>query len=111
MAGKFEVYKDKKGETRFRLKSSNGQIILASEGYKTKASAMNGVASVQKNATKEARFLKKKTPTGFRFNVTATNGQVIGTSETYKTEKARDAGIASTMKNAPGAKVVDLTAA
>lgn len=50
MPGKFEVYTDKAGEFRFRLKASNGQAILASEGYKTKASCLNGVESVQKNA-------------------------------------------------------------
>ena len=42
MAGKFEIYKDKKGEFRFRLKAGNGQIILASEGYKAKTSCKNG---------------------------------------------------------------------
>ena len=41
MAGKFELFTDKAGETRFRLKAGNGQIILASEGYKRKASALN----------------------------------------------------------------------
>ncbi|QIM22037.1 YegP family protein [Phycicoccus sp. HDW14] len=50
MAGKFEVYKDAGGKFRFRLKASNGQIIASGEAYETKASAMNGVASVQKNA-------------------------------------------------------------
>lgn len=50
MTGKFEIYKDAGGEFRFRLKASNGQNILASEGYKTKASAKNGIASVMKNA-------------------------------------------------------------
>lgn len=47
---KFEVYTDKKGEFRFRLKATNGEIIATSEGYKSKASCMNGIASVQKNA-------------------------------------------------------------
>ena len=47
---KFEVYKDKAGEFRFRLKAGNGEIILASEGYKAKASCLNGIASVGKNA-------------------------------------------------------------
>ncbi len=50
MAGKFEVYKDKAGKFRFRLKASNGQVIATGEAYETKASAMKGVASVQKNA-------------------------------------------------------------
>ncbi|MDR0435374.1 MAG: YegP family protein [Propionibacteriaceae bacterium] len=47
---KFEVYSDKGGQFRFRLKASNGEIILASEAYKVKASALAGVESVRKNA-------------------------------------------------------------
>lgn len=53
---KFEIYKDKKGEFRFRLKAKNGQNILASEGYKIKASAKNGIASVVKNAASETEM-------------------------------------------------------
>lgn len=47
---KFEVYADKKGEFRFRLKARNGEPVLSSEGYKAKASCMNGIESVKKNA-------------------------------------------------------------
>jgi uncharacterized protein YegP (UPF0339 family) len=47
---KFELYTDKAGEFRFRLKATNGEIIAVSEGYKTMASCQNGVASVKKNA-------------------------------------------------------------
>lgn len=47
---KFEVYVDKAGEFRFRLKARNGEIIAVSEGYKAKASCMNGIESVRKNA-------------------------------------------------------------
>lgn len=47
---KFEVYTDKGGEFRFRLKARNGEVIAASEGYKAKASCLNGVESVRKNA-------------------------------------------------------------
>ena len=47
---KFEVYVDKAGEFRFRLKARNGEIIAVSEGYKAKASALNGIESVGKNA-------------------------------------------------------------
>ena len=46
----FEVYTDKGGEFRFRLKARNGEVIAASEGYKAKASCLNGVESVRKNA-------------------------------------------------------------
>lgn len=47
---KFEVYADKAGQFRFRLKAKNGEIIATSENYKTKASCMNGIESVRKNA-------------------------------------------------------------
>lgn len=47
---KFEIYTDKAGEFRFRLKATNGQVIAVSEGYTTMASCKNGVESVQKNA-------------------------------------------------------------
>ena len=47
---KFEVYTDKGGEFRFRLKATNGQIIAVSEGYKAIASCFNGIESVRKNA-------------------------------------------------------------
>lgn len=47
---KFELYEDKAGQFRFRLKARNGQIIAVSEGYKTKAACENGIESVRKNA-------------------------------------------------------------
>lgn len=111
MAGKFELYKDKAGEFRFRLKAGNGETILASEGYKQKSSATNGIESVRKNSQIDARFERKTTSSGKpMFNLKASNGQVIGTSETYSSESARDNGIASVAKNAPDAKVDDQTA-
>ena len=110
MPGKFEVYKDKAGEFRFRLKAGNGQIILASEGYKQKAGAMNGIKSVKKNAPSDTNFERKETKSGAqRFNLLAANKQVIGTSESYKSNAARENGIASVKKNAPDAAIDDLT--
>lgn len=55
---KFEVYTDKAGEFRFRLKASNGQIIAVGEGYKAKAGCLNGIASIVKNAP-EAEIVKE----------------------------------------------------
>ncbi|MCW5680270.1 MAG: YegP family protein [Xanthobacteraceae bacterium] len=51
MAYKFEIYKDKAGEYRVRFKASNGETMLASEGYKSKSSAQNCIESVKKNAS------------------------------------------------------------
>ncbi len=50
MAGKIVYYKDKKGEFRFRLKASNGQVIATGEGYSSKSGCLNGIESVKKNA-------------------------------------------------------------
>ena len=47
---KFEVYKDKKGEFRFRLKAKNGETIATGEGYASKAGCLNGIESIRKNA-------------------------------------------------------------
>ena len=50
MAGKFEVYQDKAGKFRFRLKASNGQVIAVGEAYESKKSCLNGIESIRKNA-------------------------------------------------------------
>jgi uncharacterized protein YegP (UPF0339 family) len=50
MAGKFELYQDKAGKYRFRLKAGNGQVIATGEAYESKAAAEDGIASVQRNA-------------------------------------------------------------
>ncbi len=55
---KYEVYQDKAGEYRFRLKARNGEPIGKSEGYKTKASCLNGIESVGKNAP-EAEIIEE----------------------------------------------------
>ena len=47
---KFEVFQDKSGEYRFRLKATNGEIIATGEGYKAKAGCMNGIDSIKRNA-------------------------------------------------------------
>ena len=50
MAGKFEVYEDKAGKFRFRLKAGNGEVVASGEAYETKASAIKGCESVQRAA-------------------------------------------------------------
>ncbi|MFI2744515.1 YegP family protein [Zhouia sp. PK063] len=108
--GKFVIKTRKNGEFQFDLKAGNGQIILTSEGYTTKAACLNGIASVKKNAPNADRF-DKRTSTNQKpyFNLKASNGQVIGTSELYESTSARDNGIASVQKNAPDADIEDLT--
>lgn len=111
MAGKFEIYKDKAGEHRFRLKAGNGQNILASEGYKSKASCNNGIESVKKNSQIPERFESGKTPTGkWSFRLKASNGQVIGTSQTYSSESACKNGMESVATSSANATIDDQTA-
>ena len=106
--GKFVISVRKNGEFQFNLKATNGQVILTSEGYTTKAACLNGVESVKKNAAVEARFETKVAKNGKPyFNLKATNGQVIGSSQMYASETTMKAGIASVMKNAPEAVVVE----
>lgn len=100
MAGWFELGTSKDGQHRFVLKAGNAETILTSELYTTKASAKNGIASVQKNSPLEARYERKTAKNGQAyFTLKAGNHQVIGTSEQYSSADARDKGIASVMKN------------
>ncbi|MCS7027880.1 MAG: YegP family protein [Bacteroidia bacterium] len=108
--GKFVISKRKNGEFQFNLQADNGQTILTSEGYTTKASCINGIESVKKNSTEDDRYERKTSANGkFYFNLKATNGQVIGTSEMYESEESRENGIASVKRNAPDAEIVDQT--
>ncbi|KNY07807.1 MULTISPECIES: YegP family protein [unclassified Microbacterium] len=50
MAGKFELYTDRSGGYRFRLKAGNGEVIATSESYTSKSGALNGIDSVRRNA-------------------------------------------------------------
>lgn len=107
--GKFEIYADKGGKHRFRLKAGNGQNILASQGYASKSGCENGVESVRKNCMDDACFERLESSKGEPyFNLKSTNGQVIGTSERYSSTSAMENGIASVKKNAPGASVEEV---
>lgn len=102
--GKFSIKTGKNGDLYFNLKAVNGQIILSSEGYSSKATCENGIESVKKNSTDDKRFERNESKNGqFYFNLKSTNGQVIGTSEMYTTKASMENGIASVGTNAPDA--------
>ncbi|NJS37166.1 MAG: YegP family protein [Brachymonas sp.] len=110
MAGKFELKKSKNDKFYFSLLASNGQNILQSEMYESKASAQNGIESVKKNATDDARYERlNSTKNEPYFVLKAGNHQVIGQSQMYGSEKARDGGIDSCKNHAPGAATDDQT--
>ncbi len=107
MAGKFELFKDKRGEFRFRLKAANGEIVLQSEGYKEEAGALNGVESVRKNAVRAGAFESKSEAGGKPYFVLkAANGEIIGMSETYSSASACQAGMDCVKDIAPSAELV-----
>lgn len=98
---KFVIKTGADAQLRFSLKAGNGQTILASEAYKTKASCLNGIESVKKNSPDDAKYERKKSSNGKDFfNLKATNGQVIGTSELYESVSAMENGISSVKNNA-----------
>ena len=106
--GKFVVSLRKNGEFQFNLKATNGQVILTSEGYTTKAACLNGIESVRKNGPIEDRYEKKVAKNGKPFfNLKASNGQVVGSSQMYASERTMKQGIASVMRNAPESPVVE----
>ena len=105
---KFEIFKAKNGEFYFSLFAKNGQKILGSEGYSSKAACLNGIESVRKNAASEENFETKTSKDGsFFFNLKSPNGQVIGKSEMYQSKSGVTGGIESVQANAPEAPVVE----
>lgn len=108
MAGKFVVFKGKNGEDYFRLKAGNGEVIFTSEGYKSRKSCENGIASVRKNSQDPKRFEVKKAKDGRDyFILKAGNGQEIGRSQMYKSSSGCRNGMKSVARNAADAKVVE----
>ncbi|MDO6514946.1 MULTISPECIES: YegP family protein [unclassified Neptuniibacter] len=109
MAAKFELYEDKAGEFRFRLKAGNGENIGSSEGYKAKASAKNGIESVKKNAALEERYKVFEGKSGkWYFNLKAGNHEVILSSQGYTSEQGAKNGTEAVMRAASEAATVEV---
>ncbi len=115
----FIVKTAKDGQTYFTLTAGNGEPIGKSEMYKAKASAMNGIESVKKNApnaevdgAKNPKFETKEGNDGKTyFNLTATNGEVIFSSQGYASRSGALNGIESVKKNSQAAELDDQTEA
>ena len=117
--GKFVVKETATG-VKFDLKAGNGEVILTSEVYNSKAACLNGIESVKANcvgpvedqtvqnaeALSHPKFELYEDKGGeYRFRLKAKNGQIIATSESYKTKASCENGIESVKKNAPEAEV------
>jgi uncharacterized protein YegP (UPF0339 family) len=110
MSGKFVIDKASNGQFYFNLRAGNGEPILRSELYVTRASAEHGIESVRKNAPLDERYDRKENAKGEpMFTLKAGNHEVIGVSEAYSSASARDNGIESVKKNAPYAAIQDNT--
>lgn len=108
IAGKFVVSKGKRGEAYFRLKASNGETILASEGYKSHSSCLNGIESARKNSQDQSRFEVREARNGRSYFVLkAGNNQEIGRSQIYKSASGCKNGMGAVARNAADASVVD----
>ena len=111
MSAKFEISKSKNDKFLFNLKAGNGEVVLTSQMYETKSSALEGIESVKVNAPLDERYERKTSAKNEPyFNLKAANGLVIGHSEMYSSASAMEGGIASVKKNAPTATTTDKTA-
>ena len=90
------------------LTAKNGEMILSSQMYKSKASCKNGIASVKKNCKDRSRYEVLKAKNGKHyFNLKARNGLNIGTSQMYASASGCSGGCKSVSNNAKSAKVED----
>lgn len=104
--GTFLINKRNDGDFQFNLKAGNGQIILTSEGYTSRAACDNGIESVRKNSTDDSKYERKASANDKPyFTLKAANGQVIGRSEMYESTASMENGIESVKKNAPDADI------
>ncbi|HEX7903881.1 MAG TPA: YegP family protein [Chitinophagaceae bacterium] len=107
---KFQIFKSSaNAQYYFRLKASNGETVLSSEGYTTNQSCRGGIASVKVNAPMDSRYERKDATNNYRFNLKAANGEIIGRSEGYTTSVARENGIDAVKSDAPDAAIEDLS--
>jgi uncharacterized protein YegP (UPF0339 family) len=107
---KFEIFKGKDGQFYFRFRSSNGKIILLSEAYPAKASCINGIDSVKRNAPNDDRYERIDKVGDYRFTLKAANHEPIArSSEGYTTKVNRENAIDVVKKETPNAPTEDQT--
>jgi len=111
MNGWFDVNKSKADEFFFVLKAGNGEVVMTSEMYTTRAKADNGIMSVQTNSAEDFNYERATAADGkYHFNLHApSNHQVIGTSQMYATMETREVGIASVKENGKSTTIKDNT--
>lgn len=107
---KFQVFNSSSnGEYYYRLRGTNGEIILNGEGYKSKQSCYDSIASIKINAPFDSRYNRRDGTYNYTFNLKAVNGEIIGRSENYTTSASRENGIIAVKRDSQGAPIEDLT--
>ena len=92
----------------FSFVDVDGKMVVKSENYAAKKSALNGIESVRKNCQQDGRYEMKEAKNGkYYFNVKASNGQVVATSAMFGSEADRDEAIAKLKNQAPTAELQD----
>lgn len=107
---RFELKKNTRGDFYFNLLAKNHKIILTSEAYKTKQSAIKGIASVKVNSERLKAFdMRTSKNNKDYFVIKAKNNKIIGVSEMYESHQMMSKGIASVRTNAPKAPIYEST--
>lgn len=105
---KYTIFRGKNEQFYFNLRAENGEIVLQSEAYTTKANCQNGIDSVRRNAPIDGNYERKMSSDGkYYFVLKAANNEPIGSSETYESEQGREIGIAAVKDDGPTAPVED----
>jgi len=104
--GYYKVKQRTNGDYMFNLHAGNHQIILTSQGYKSKDSCMNGVVSCQNNSSDDGKY-ERKTSSNDKdyFSLKAANGKIIGSSEMYERTAGMENGVESCKKHGPSTEV------
>lgn len=109
MSVRFQIQKAKNGKFYFHLLSQNGEVILTSQMYASRANAKKGIEAVRTNATHPDQYeIRTNKARSHYFVLKAGNQQVIGSSEAYATTTGVHTGIKSVSKNAPRAIIEDI---
>ena len=100
MAARFELRTSNNGKHYFSLVANNGEVILTSQMYRSRAGARKGISSVQANSGSADRFQRRKGKSGkSHFVLRAANHRVIGSSQTYSSDAAMEKGIKAVMRS------------
>lgn len=98
---KWQIYRGRDKQYRFRLLARNGLIILSGEGYRSKAGCLNGIRAAKKSAAVNNRCIRKVTPRGRPyFVIVAPNKKIVGVGQRYATKRLCEAGILAVRRNA-----------